>query len=124
MNSKILYTYIAYKEADSYKVEKKESYLPYALLGVVCIVGIFFYFLSKKRKYFSPDKTQNRTGLTTQELKITRSVVQGKTNAQIAEEFYLSLSTIKTHINNIYRKLNISSREELKAFYHKKITKV
>lgn len=41
----------------------------------------------------------------------------GKSNNEIAEQHFISLSTVKTHINNIYKKLNISSREELKNIW-------
>ncbi|NQU86811.1 MAG: hypothetical protein HQ541_13730 [Mariniphaga sp.] len=32
---------------------------------------------------------------------------------EIAEEFAVNLSTIKSHVNNIYSKLGISSRKEI-----------
>ena len=34
-------------------------------------------------------------------------------SGSIAKELYISLATVKTHISNIYRKLNINSKQEL-----------
>ena len=38
-------------------------------------------------------------------------LAQKKTQQEIAEEFYVSRNTIKTHIRAIYRKLDVSSRQ-------------
>ena len=37
-------------------------------------------------------------------------------NAEIATELYLSEKTIKTHLRNIYNKLNLASKAELRLF--------
>lgn len=44
------------------------------------------------------------------EVKILEHVVQGKTNKEIAEDVFLSPWTIKTHIKNIYKKMQVNSR--------------
>jgi len=41
---------------------------------------------------------------------------RGLKNAEIAEELYLSEKTIKTHLRNIYNKLNLASKAELRLF--------
>ncbi|NIM07326.1 MAG: hypothetical protein GTO55_11640 [Armatimonadetes bacterium] len=51
--------------------------------------------------------------LTNCEMKVARLVAQGKTNAEIAEELFLSLSTIKSHIRNALARLGIRNRVEL-----------
>jgi DNA-binding CsgD family transcriptional regulator len=38
-------------------------------------------------------------------------ILEGKTNKEIAEELFIELSTVKTHINNIYKTLNINNRK-------------
>ena len=37
-----------------------------------------------------------------------------KTNKEIGSELFISVSTVKTHINNLYKKLNVTSRDEVK----------
>jgi DNA-binding NarL/FixJ family response regulator len=39
--------------------------------------------------------------------------VDRKTNTQIAAELYLSKKTVETHLRNIFRKVDVSSRVEL-----------
>lgn len=44
-------------------------------------------------------------GLTKSEVNIFLMVMQGKNNFQIAKELFISKTTLKTHLNNIYKKL-------------------
>ncbi|WII71171.1 LuxR C-terminal-related transcriptional regulator [Bdellovibrio sp. 22V] len=49
-------------------------------------------------------------GLTKSEIRIMQMVLQGMTNASIAEKLFISKATLKTHLNNIYKKLPASMR--------------
>jgi DNA-binding NarL/FixJ family response regulator len=51
--------------------------------------------------------------LTSRELQIARLIVDRKTNPEIAELLFLSPKTVETHIRNMFRKLDVSSRVEL-----------
>jgi DNA-binding CsgD family transcriptional regulator len=53
--------------------------------------------------------------LTPQETSVARLARTGKTNKQIAEQLYLSVNTVETHLAHIYRKLGIRRRWELIA---------
>jgi DNA-binding NarL/FixJ family response regulator len=55
-------------------------------------------------------------GLTTREREILERVSTGRSNKQIAGEFWLSEQTIKYHLTNVYRKLAVSSRTEAARF--------
>lgn len=48
--------------------------------------------------------------LTEQQLIIAKLVAEGLTNREIAEQLYLSENTIKFHIQNIMRKLEVHNR--------------
>ena len=51
--------------------------------------------------------------LTGRELQVARLVVDRRTNQQIADELFLSLKTVETHLRNMFRKLDVSSRVDL-----------
>ena len=44
------------------------------------------------------------------EMEVLALVAAGASNAEIAGKLFVSTSTVKTHINNLYRKLDVSSR--------------
>ena len=51
--------------------------------------------------------------LTARELQVARLVVDRMTNPEIAAQLFLSHKTVQTHLRNIFRKMNVSSRVEL-----------
>ena len=56
-----------------------------------------------------------RYELTRREVDIARLLVQDRSKAQIAEALCLSESTVRTHARNLYTKLDVHSREQLKS---------
>jgi ATP/maltotriose-dependent transcriptional regulator MalT len=61
-----------------------------------------------------PGEGQSGVGsLTARELEIARLIVDRKTNPEIASELFLSKKTVETHIRNMFRKLDASSRVEI-----------
>jgi ATP/maltotriose-dependent transcriptional regulator MalT len=70
---------------------------------------------------FSPEMTSHLAAnsftvqieaLSHQELRVLRLLVAGLSNTDIAQELVVSTNTVKTHVKSIYRKLNITSRNE------------
>jgi predicted ATPase/DNA-binding CsgD family transcriptional regulator/transcriptional regulator with XRE-family HTH domain len=59
-----------------------------------------------------PDSTLSAypAGLTPREVEVLRLVAQGLTNARVAAQLVISPCTVNTHLSNIYRKLDTSSR--------------
>lgn len=51
--------------------------------------------------------------LTARELDVVKLVGRGRTNAEIADELVVSLSTVKTHLAAAQRKLNLRNRTEM-----------
>jgi DNA-binding NarL/FixJ family response regulator len=51
-------------------------------------------------------------GLTDREITILRSLAQGHSNEEIAKELWVAQQTVKFHLTNIYRKLNVKNRTE------------
>jgi DNA-binding CsgD family transcriptional regulator len=92
------------------------SSIPYALYGIFLVR----YFLS----YPVPIPFETRElaaefvsnyGITGREHEIILKVVQGKSNAVIASELFISLATVKTHLHNIYKKIDVEGRYDLLA---------
>lgn len=53
--------------------------------------------------------------LTEREREVLAHLVQGKTYRQIADELFVSLNTVSTHVKRIYGKLQVRSRAEVMA---------
>ena len=53
--------------------------------------------------------------LTEKEFEVLEGIFEGKSNAQIAEEHFISRNTVKTHIKNLYVKMDVHTRSELLA---------
>lgn len=84
-----------------------------AIVGVIALtlgafLGIKKFIVGKKENLKRPEDD-----LTAKEKSVLDLIKAGKTNKEIAEELGISLSTVKTHINNIYKKLGVSSREDI-----------
>ncbi len=45
-------------------------------------------------------------------------VADGRTNAQIAAELFLSLPTIKTHLARVFEKVSVTNRVQLALLVH------
>jgi DNA-binding NarL/FixJ family response regulator len=56
---------------------------------------------------------QPREPLTSREEEVLIPVAQGWTNHEIADELHISLSTVKTHLASLMRKLNARNRVEI-----------
>jgi DNA-binding CsgD family transcriptional regulator len=52
-------------------------------------------------------------GISKREQEIIRLVLQGKSNAEIEKELFISVHTVKNHIYNIYQKLHVKNRFQL-----------
>jgi DNA-binding NarL/FixJ family response regulator len=55
---------------------------------------------------------------TPRELEVLALIAQGCTNEEIAACLVVALSTVKTHINNIYRKLGVRNRVQAVTYAH------
>ncbi len=53
-------------------------------------------------------------GLTKRETEVSLLVIQGRSNGEIARELFISETTVKKHLSNVFAKLEIGGREELR----------
>lgn len=86
----------------------------------------------KGKKYFSPEVIEELTAnydgdlnnaipnsiqhLTEREIEVLKLVVVEKSNIEIAEKLFISLSTVETHRRNLFQKLNVKSAIGLTRF--------
>ncbi|WP_305070345.1 MULTISPECIES: response regulator transcription factor [unclassified Flagellimonas] len=99
---------LAYLNNVALEKELQQSrWMNLGLFVLVLVLG--FVTLRVKRK----KQTVVVPDLSKQETTIQNLILQGKSNKEIANELFISLSTVKTHITNIYNKLNVANRQEL-----------
>jgi DNA-binding CsgD family transcriptional regulator len=53
--------------------------------------------------------------LTPSERRVAELAGDGHSNREIAQQLFLSLKTVESHLRNVFRKLGISSRHQLGA---------
>ena len=58
------------------------------------------------------------SALTERETEILRFVASGATNAEIARELWITQQTVKFHVSNVYRKLDVGNRTEACHYAH------
>jgi len=107
------------------------------IVSIVAVLGLAFFWLFatwqgkklEKRFYedervyyealFPEDKLQSLDlvltpkqpcPLTKREMEVMKHIVQGNTNKQIALEMYITDQTVKNHITNILKKINVNDR--------------
>jgi DNA-binding NarL/FixJ family response regulator len=96
----------------------------YYITAVAVLFLVAGFFISKyKQPYKNNSDTNNDllSNLTSRELAILQLIAEGKSNKEIAAINYVEVSTIKTHINNIYAKLGLQNRREAVNCYKGKL---
>ena len=81
------------------------------------IVGVFLGLqIVKKRNQkanqFILQKKPEELGISKREFDVLVQMINGKSNQEIANELFISLSTVKSHISSIFQKLNVSRRTQ------------
>jgi DNA-binding NarL/FixJ family response regulator len=72
--------------------------------------SVFFAGRALSRPQPAPEDSADP--LTKRELEILRLVAEGHTNGQMARMLWVTEQTVKFHLSNIYRKLDVSNRTE------------
>lgn len=67
-------------------------------------------FSDETLAHLLPHDETTGVSLSEREIRILELVAKGKTNSIIANNLYISEATVKTHLSNIYRKLNVTDR--------------
>ena len=123
-----VYTKNYFRKLNYYGLENGADLPNWALflmtfLGLSLIVtsGLTFHFYKKSilpkavKAIEKPleDSTTLYDKLTLKEREILGLIKEGKSNKEIASQLFIGISTVKTHINKIYSKLEVRSRKEV-----------
>jgi DNA-binding CsgD family transcriptional regulator len=92
--------------------------LSLATIGLILYFGEFRfeYKIEKNNKDLSDINKSPLDCLSNTELKLLKLLSEGKTNQEIADNLFISVHTVKKHITNIFKKLNIKSRNDTRKF--------
>ena len=103
-------------EALNYKTRLKEVSLE--LYGMV--VGVVFLILGiwlginivQRRQAKKSRKKPSTSNLSEREYEVLNLMADGQSNQEIADQLFVSLNTVKTHISNIFAKLDVQRRTQ------------
>lgn len=81
--------------------------------------------LEEARDDLEKKERPDNFALTKRELEVVAAVVSGKSNREIAEQFSISVQTVKHHLTSIFDKLGVYNRLELSLFviHHRSLMK-
>lgn len=92
----------------------------HSLLLVPFIILVCWLGMTLGSKKASDDlKIAYQNQLSEREKVVFELVLIGKKNQEIANELFVDISTVKTHINNIYKKTGVKNRKELRFLGHR-----
>ena len=80
--------------------------------GVTKVTGTFFSLTLIKERMLCIIEPLKTNTLTAREIEILQLIGQGLGNQEMARRLFLSEKTVKNHLTNIFRKLNVSDRTQ------------
>ena len=88
------------------------------------IILLFVYSVAVSVLYYRGKNKYNNVSnvlLTIKEREVLKLIYEGKINKEIASELSIEINTVKSHITNLYKKLNIRNRAQAADYYKEKI---
>jgi DNA-binding NarL/FixJ family response regulator len=73
-------------------------------------MGVDFERIAKSMADAGPPANETLNGLTKRELEILQLVAEGLSNEEIGKKIFISRKTVKTHLTNIFDKLQVNNR--------------
>src|SRR6187549_3485906 len=67
-------------------------------------------YINRNENFVLDTSLVSQLGLSKRELEILNLLAQGHSNQEIAEILFVSLSTVKTHLQNLFEKLDVKRR--------------
>lgn len=109
--------------SDKSTLESAKSLLPMGYIvkpfkkkDIIALINIISFRISQTPPslYFSHDEINQSTieALTVKEYELLKDLADGLHNEEIASKHFIALNTVKTHLKNIYSKLEVNSRSQ------------
>ncbi|GAF64194.1 putative response regulator [Bacillus sp. TS-2] len=73
-------------------------------------------FVLTRISHQQSEEEKNIKLLTKREVDVLKQIASGKSNKEIAQELYITEKTVKTHLSNIFSKLEVSDRTQAALF--------
>lgn len=108
-------------ELSNYSVFTANHYREFLIVLSALALVIFGYLLKNqvntrssllKRKQLPDDEKLALLQMSKREFEVLAKIAEGKSNSEIADLLFVSENTIKTHVSNIFSKLNVKRRTE------------
>ncbi len=118
---------ITYSEGEIQLTFRNYPALILLLVAISIVFALLYIMVDKQRIKTLSDQITERSidindefkelllALTPEQRKVYDLIISGKSNKEIMSDLFIEQSTLKSHINQIYRKLNIKNRKELKS---------
>lgn len=100
-------------------INPEKAYPVFTLVTVICMAaGVLVAMRSKwlDRKA-GKSSISPRAVLSTRETEVFHALLSDQNNREICDALFIEMSTLKTHINRIYKKLEVKDRKTLRQFY-------
>lgn len=94
-------------------------------VGVIALVFMILGLWLGQKWKANPSKAANlpartllnadlaqKFGLSNREIEVLQLIAEGHSNQEIADQLYVSLSTVKTHVSNLFSKLDVQRRTQ------------
>lgn len=106
------------RRANALRFVSDDIYL--SIVAIVFLVGGIvlswtLFRIKKTKKNRGPASINNGEGLSVRESEVLSFLVHGFSNAEIASSLGVSQNTVKTHLKNLFVKLDVSNRTEAAA---------
>ncbi|MEH7495464.1 response regulator transcription factor [Neobacillus niacini] len=103
------------ESGESYKLGRyhyRISPIPVPLAKDSLVATMYCIYIDEEKEPFenSLKIAKDLFGLSKRETEIVRLIAEGYSNVELADLLFLSINTVKSHINNIFNKLDVNKR--------------
>ena len=102
-----------------YSVKDQSKYFMRILLIIILCFSLLWMTYKLRKNHNDNFKNRRLLSLTVREREIFNLIKHGRSNKEISNSLNIEISTVKRHINNIFSKLKIKSRNKTNTYNEK-----